>query len=835
MKSKILRIAILIVFLLFVFEGYSQISAQLNQLKGAEIIIKKQADSPEEVVQKNQDAFVYGFADKLALTDSKRFLLKSSFKESQNYSETDLVYQRMEWEIDPNISYISGCVTSYFTSQVDNLTEIEFDLNDTMRVDSVIHNKQKVSFSQNENKILIELSHPLKIMDLDSVQVFYQGEPENTGYFVKQVHAGTPIIWTFSEPYGAMEWWPCKQSLLDKIDSIDIIVTSPDSFRTASNGILVSDVVENGSRMMHWKHRHPIATYLIAIAVTNYAEYSDWLDLEDGRKIQILNYVYPENLETAKTQTPITADFIQLYNQLFGEYPFANEKYGHAQWGAAGAMEHQTMGFMYDFNFGVVAHELAHQWFGDYITCGSWHDIWLNEGFATYLAGLAYENLDNKNWLDWKQSYISGITSAPDGSVYVKDSTNLNDIFSGRLSYAKGAFILHMLRWILGDEDFFKGMKSYFNDPEIANGFALSGQFIEYMETAGNTSLTEFFKDWLYGEGYPAYSVGYTVENDSIVKLTLSQSPSHNSVDFFEMPVPIRISNIENTAYKDFRLVHTGNNQEFTVKIGFKLGKVEVDPDRWLISKTLKIIDDAPVKDAYVKLVDKVSGKALPNTTLTYYGITIKSDANGFGVIKNFRNVTFSYSANNTRYFYDEGTINLNPGDTAVIALTSKNAKVEFILKDNSGTVANQTLIFNGSTVTTNEEGSVVIRNVAARKKYQYSIEDSLHKAIQDSIYIELDTVIYIMLEQINTYAENLASSDFDIYPNPFDKELTIQTKGNREYSVELATITGRIIYQAKIEGNFHRINLRELSNGLYFVRMKSDNFISIRKVIKIE
>jgi aminopeptidase N len=120
------------------------------------------------------------------------------------------------------------------------------------------------------------------------VAVFYQGEPVSSGFgsFTQSVHGPDtiPVIWTLSEPYGAMEWWPCKQSLADKIDSIDIIVTSPEPYRTASNGVLVSEEVSDGFRTMHWKHRYPIVTYLVAIAVTNYENYSDFLELEDGRR-----------------------------------------------------------------------------------------------------------------------------------------------------------------------------------------------------------------------------------------------------------------------------------------------------------------------------------------------------------------------------------------------------------------------------------------------------------------------------------------------------------------------------------------------------------------------
>lgn len=539
------------------------------------------------------------FTDKMALQESQKFKLKSGFKESQNYADYDLIYQRMEWEINPNFKYISGKVTSYFTSRIENFTKIEFDLNGTMKVDSVIQHNLKIGFTQNENKLVINLNKSLQINQTDSVRVYYQGvpEPEINGFgsYTQTTHAGIPVIFTLSEPYGAMEWWPCKQSLLDKIDSIDIIVTSPDTFRTASNGVLVLDTVENGYRTMHWKHRHPIATYLVAVAVTNYAEYSDWVDLDNGRKIEILNYVYPENLEKAKTETPVTTEFINLYNNLFGEYPFANEKYGHAQFGWGGGMEHQTMSFMYNFGYELIAHELAHQWFGDYITCRSWHDIWLNEGFATYLSGLVYENLqDGYYWPRFKKLNVERIVSKPDGSVYVKDTTDVNAIFSSRLSYSKGAYLLHMLRWILGDDDFFKGMRSYFNDPEIADNFALTSQFVKHMETAGDTSLTEFFNDWFYGEGYPIYSAQFSNSENGQLKIKLSQTSSHPSVNFFEMPVPVRVYNAGRTDSTDFRLVNTVNNHEYFVSTNFNVAELKIDPDYQLISKTAEIVNALP-------------------------------------------------------------------------------------------------------------------------------------------------------------------------------------------------------------------------------------------------
>lgn len=539
------------------------------------------------------------FTDKLAIQESKHFLQKSNYRENQDYNAYDLVYQRMEWNINPEERYISGNVTSYFVSQLEGLNQISFNLYDSLTVDSVVQGTQRINFNRSHNLLTLQLNHTLQQEEKDSVTVFYKGIPGNKGYgsFVQGNHKGVPIIWTLSEPYGALEWWPCKQSLADKIDSIDVWVTSPEAYRTGSNGVLVLDTVINGNRTMHWKHRFPIATYLVAIATTNFASYSDSLLQSDGRKIEILNYVYPENLDTAKKQTPVTAEIMQLYNQLIGEYPFAREKYGHAQFGWGGGMEHQTMSFMAGFNFELIAHELAHQWFGDYITLASWHDIWLNEGFATYLTGLAYENLmDGFWWPRWKQVNTERILSSPSGSVYVVDTTSVSRIFDGRLSYSKGAYLLHMLRWILGDTNFFKGLRSYFNDPAIANGFAQNQQFIQHMESAGDTTLSEFFNDWYYGEGFPIYSANYIQKNPEILHIRLSQITSDSNVDFFEMPVPVRVYNSDKTDSIDFRLINTENNQEFTVNPGFEISTLKIDPDLWLISQTAEIVQTPFIK-----------------------------------------------------------------------------------------------------------------------------------------------------------------------------------------------------------------------------------------------
>src|SRR5690554_5035294 len=547
----------------------------------------------------------------------------AQLQEAGGFAAYDLIYQRMEWQLDPGIRYIKGKITSYVKSLVLDLEYVEFDLDSTMTIDSIKHQENYLTFVREGDKFFIQLPGRLAVGEIDSVVVYYQGEPASSGFgsFTQSTHGieNTPVIWTLSEPYGALEWWPCKQSLTDKIDSIDVIVTTPEPYRTASNGVLVSETVADTLRTMHWKHRHPITTYLVAIAVTNYVDYSDFAELDDGRKIEILNYVYPDYLEAAKTFTPVTVDVMKFFNELIGEYPFSDEKYGHAQFGWGGGMEHQTMSFMGSFGFELIAHELAHQWFGNYITLGSWQHIWLNEGFATYLTGLAVEDYyGSTEFMRWKQRNLSSITSLPGGSVFVEDTTNISQIFSSRLSYAKGGYLLHMLRWVLGDESFFRGIKNYLNDSEIANGFAQHDQLIAHFEAAADTNLTEFFYDWYYGEGYPVYDLQFKSDNTQ-TEILLSQTPSHSSVDFFEMPVPVRVYSAGRKDSADYRLVHMTNDQLFVINPGFRVADIVIDPERWLISVAGDITSASATKD-YNDI------KIFPNPFHKHLTVTVAGD-----------------------------------------------------------------------------------------------------------------------------------------------------------------------------------------------------------------
>lgn len=494
----------------------------------------------------------------------------------------DLNYHRLELIVDPAVRAISGSVTHYFTALTD-LSTLNFDLAGSLIVSEVRHHGTGIGFTRADDRLSIELPGTLPQAQLDSLTILYSGVPPTSGFgsFVQSAHQNAPIIWTLSEPYGARDWWPCKQDLEDKADSLDVLVTVPTGQRVACNGVLVSETpIDQGHVRFHWRHRYPIAYYLVAFAATNYTVYSEEVPLPEG-PVEVLNYVFPEGLASAQEQTPDVIPQLQLYSELFGRYPFASEKYGHAQFLWGGGMEHQTMSFMGGFYYELLAHELAHQWFGNTVTCGSWEDIWLNEGFATYLSMLCYERLQPQEWPNVRGERHRIATSAPDGSVRCTDTTSVARIFNSRLSYVKGAYLLHMLRWTCGDSAFFAGCRNYLNDPTLRFRSALTPQFMAHMEQASGLDLQEFFADWYTGEGFPNYTITWTQKADGVGHLEMVQTTSHASVSLYEMQVPVFFTD----GSRDTTLVfaQSVNDQVFDFQLPFQATNAALDPERHIL------------------------------------------------------------------------------------------------------------------------------------------------------------------------------------------------------------------------------------------------------------
>ncbi len=527
--------------------------------------------------------------DDIAQSEQKAYMrLHKADRES--VSNFDVTYTRLELKVDPRVNYIAGKVTTVFAPYTD-IVAVEFDLSDTLRVDSVKYHGAALAFIHSGNVITATLPAVIPAAVTDSVAVYYQGKPASGngfGSFIQNVHNDSvPIIWTLSEPYGAKDWWPCKQNLSDKIDSLDVLVTTPQQYRVAGNGLLVEELQSDTNKIYHWKHRYPIATYLVCFAVTNYTVYSDYVPLANDT-LEVLNYVYPESETDARNGTHEVIKMVQLYDSLFGAYPFMNEKYGMAQFGWGGGMEHQTMTFMTGFGFELVAHELAHHWFGDKVTCASWRDLWLNEGFATYLCGLCYKYIAPQYWKPYMSIRLNDATSVPDGSVWCDDTTNVGRLFSGALTYSKGAMVLHSLRYLIGDAAFYSGLRNYLNDVQHAYGFALTPDLKSHIEASSGRSLALFFNQWVYGKGYPSYTINWQQDFNNRVTIKLLQQTSDPSVSCFEMPLPFRFANATHDTI--VQLFNNSNEQTYTFDLPFAADTLQFDPELYIISKGNSVV-----------------------------------------------------------------------------------------------------------------------------------------------------------------------------------------------------------------------------------------------------
>lgn len=554
---------------------------------------------------------------RIAESEMKSAAKLMNLQANPNTANYDVTYHKLEFTINPSVYYISGKVTTTFKA-LSNMTKVTFDLTNELNVSSVKSGATNLVFVQNaNNELVITLPSTLTTGNFGTVVITYSGQPATEGQaFTRSTHNGTPIIFTLSEPFGASDWWPCKQDLKDKVDSIDVFITAPSQYVSVSNGIEPQTPVINGAnKTTHFHHGYPIPAYLIAIAVTNYQVFTQTAGTSPNT-FPIINYIYPENYASSVQELAETLPIMNLYETLFEPYPFRNEKYGHAQFGWGGGMEHTTVSFMNNFDRQLIAHELGHQWFGDKITCGTWKDIWLNEGFATYLAALVIENLDGVDaFIDDKNSMIDNITSFSTGNLYLTETqaTNVNRIFSSRLSYDKGAMVLEMLRFKMGDLAFFQALRNYLADTNLAYKYALTTDLKSHLETVYGQSLTEFFNDWVYNQGYPTYTITAQNWGSGQARFVVSQSQSDASVSFFEMPVPVRVYGT-NGQMQDLVLENTTNNQTFIVNVPFAITAIDFDPDKHIIARN----SNATLSNSSMEWSETISVYPNPTTSVLH-------------------------------------------------------------------------------------------------------------------------------------------------------------------------------------------------------------------------
>ena len=500
-----------------------------------------------------------------------RFWQYQQEKQDQSLLLDQSDYDAKYWELDINVTdiggqNISGKVTMTSESMVDGLSSIEYDLHYAMIADSVFMDGEPVSYTHPGSILEIDLDQTYNTGQQFTTVVYYHGHPAGSGFgsFGWDTHNGQPIISTLSEPEGAREWWPCKDMPHDKADSADVIMTIPDNLVGTSNGIMVSDLDNgDGTRTFHWHISYPISSYLISLAISNYQSFTDWYVNVDGDSMPVTNYVYPEHYNSAVEDLSITPEAIGIYASIFGEYPFFEEKYGHSIFPWGGAMEHQNNtsygsslingNHWYDW---ILVHELGHMWFGDMITCDTWPDIWMNEGFASYLEALwTEERQGHSAYLNYMRT--NNDVNEPSGPIY-----NPSPLFDGNTVYDKGSWVLHMLRGVMGDDAFFEGMYGYANHPDHKYGTIQTREFQHIMEEYYGGPLDWYFDEWVWGRNRPHYVYSWMseeIDNGRYeIFLHIRQTQGSPSPNVFTMPIKVypRIGGVDTvvTVWNDARV-----------------------------------------------------------------------------------------------------------------------------------------------------------------------------------------------------------------------------------------------------------------------------------------
>jgi len=470
------------------------------------------------------------------------------------------------------------------------------------------------------------------------VEVFYKGNPPGGGGFFGGIFNdqspswGADVTWTLSQPFSAYTWWPVKQVLTDKIDSSEVWLTVPNGLKGGSNGLLQQEVSLPGNKTrFEWKHNHPIAYYLMSIAVGPYVDYSFMAPLPGTMdSVYVQNFIYdnPATLTNFESDIDLTADMLYVFSDLYGLYPFRDEKYGHCMAPLSGGMEHQTMTTQGFFETGLTAHELGHQWFGDNVTCSDWGHIWVNEGFASYSEYLFYQSLNQNSAQQRMAGVHADVMSQPGGSVFVPVASQDNDgrIFNSRLSYDKGSALVHMVRhWVNDDALFFQAMKSYQNN--YANSTANAEDYISIIESVSGVSMTDFLAHWYYGEGYPTYNGRFNEVGNQIV-VELSQTTSTPSVTpFFKSALEIEIEFMDNTDTIIY-VMHSLNGQAYVFDIDKEIYAVRVDPENWVLNQEGSFTFDASLEVTGIDKLNQFSTMAnlYPNPSINQFMLDLTSE-----------------------------------------------------------------------------------------------------------------------------------------------------------------------------------------------------------------
>jgi aminopeptidase N len=511
----------------------------------------------------------------------------------QNMNDYDVKFYWLDVAIERTSTYVSGNVSINATVQNNPLDTFVVELIDALIVDSTTINSVVQTAVHTGGLVKIPMGSSTPVGTDFSVKIYYHGTPVSSGFFAGMSNAASPswgntVTWSLSEPFNANQWWPCKQILEDKADSSWVFITTDPSNKAGSNGILSAVTsLPNGKARYEWKSRSPIAYYLISVSVAQYVDYTIYAHpAGTSDSVMIQNYVYnnPQALPHFKNDIDSTAQMIELYSKLYGMYPFIKEKYGHCMAPLSGGMEHQTMTTLGSFSFDLICHELGHMWWGDNVTCKSWSDIMINEGFASYSEYLSNQYLRSWNYAQTAMAQVhSSVMSATSGSIYIPtaETNDENRIFDSRLSYDKGSAVIHMMRFEVQDDTiFFNTLKNFQN----IYGQSTAGveEFKSVLEANSSLSFTDFWNQWIYGEGYPTYSLVWHQANDTLY-FTSTQSTSSAVTPLFKMLMEYKLNSLSGDTL--IRVYQTSNVNNFKISTHKAITGIAVDPNNWVLNK----------------------------------------------------------------------------------------------------------------------------------------------------------------------------------------------------------------------------------------------------------
>ena len=553
-------------------------------------------------------------------------------KYEMNYQQDtsfDVKFYDINLEIEPDTQYIQCNFACRLVSNTNGLTQVNLQFSNNFEIDSISGDVADASVI--DDTLQLTLNRPYNPGEVVSFNMSYSGIPlvlQGTKGMRFETHGNNePIIATLSTPYLAHLWFPCKDGPGDKADSAYVSITIPDTVINGnqligvSNGTLTEIDTNGGKITYRWKELYPIVPYYIMAAVSNYSHFQQIISDTSGNHLPIDYYVFKEDSLSAYQGTLNLPDAINFFIDRFGPYPFENEKYGMTQLGFYGAIENQTNTIQNNLSSGwfmTSVHELSHMWFGDMITCANWHHGWLNEGFASYCEALYTEHTSGFNAY---KNYMSYFRYTSGGTVYINDISDPFGIFIN-IIYEKGAWVLHMLRGILGDETFFNALSAYSADPRFRYDHAATEDFKEVCETVSGTDLDYFFDEWIYDEYYPQYTY-YYFQDEITHQLTLqlNQIQGMNGWrEVFKMPVKIRI-NLTDGSDTLITVMNDRADSSYSFSLSGSVSSIQIDPDNWIL-KTATMITSVERKEeklpAAFKLESNYPNPFNPTTNIEY-------------------------------------------------------------------------------------------------------------------------------------------------------------------------------------------------------------------------